>query len=296
MLVGETHTADFLEPVDIPAEVFCRTVGNFLLTELLRRKHIQLIHQEVGPRHHLIRGMESTVQSALLRVDEDDTITSARSINRRGGAILQDVNRFDIVGIEIGQVPAGDTVDDDERAQVGASGGNAPNLDAGAIVRVRCTGILDGNSGHFPLNHHGRVGSGCRKEFLARDMRNGRCQFLFIQGAITDNNHFIQKHHIRSKGYVYVDLVNHRNLLCRITNRPDYNDRILLAVEGEDVLTIQIRTHAIVGPFNHNNDTGDGISGGSVGNDAPHRPFLRPSQDRNQAQGNGLRQGGKSFK
>ena len=170
MLVGKTYTADFLEPVNVSAKVFGRPAGNLLFAELLCRKHIQILHHDICSGHHFVRGVESTILGALLGVDENDTITTARTIYSRGGTVLQDVDRLDIVRIYIGQITARNAVNDDKRSKTRISGRNTSDLDARIVVRVCSAGILDGNTGNLSLNHHSRVGARCGQEFFAGDV------------------------------------------------------------------------------------------------------------------------------
>ena len=154
VLMGETHSANLLEPVNIATKVFCGPAGDFLFAELLCREHIQILHHDIGTCHHFIRGVESTVLGALLGVDENDTITTARTIYSRGGAVFQDIDRLDVVWINIGQISARNTVNNDKWSKTGISGRNTSDLDTGIIIRVCSTCILNGNAGYLTLYHH----------------------------------------------------------------------------------------------------------------------------------------------
>ncbi len=136
--------------------------------------------------------MELAVARTFLSSDEDNTIGTARTINGRSGTVLENIERLDVVRIDVGQVAAGHSVDDNQWAGTGRTRGHTTYLDARLIVRVAGTRVGDAHAGNLALDHHGRVDARHTRKILGRDMRDGRCQLLLVHRAITDYHHLVE--------------------------------------------------------------------------------------------------------
>ena len=101
--------------------------------------------------------MELTVTRTFLSSDENNTIGTARTIDGRSGTVFQNVERLDVVRVDVGQVAAGHSVNDNQRAGTSRTRGHTTDLDARLIVRVAGTRVGDAHAGNLALDHHGRV-------------------------------------------------------------------------------------------------------------------------------------------
>ena len=97
--------------------------------ELGRGQYFQLVGSEVVGEIDVIERF--ALRTARLCSDQHHTVASPRPINGGGGAAFQDIDRFDIVLVDIVDIPSGDAVDHIQRPQAGIPGGNTPELQAG---------------------------------------------------------------------------------------------------------------------------------------------------------------------
>ena len=89
---------------------------------------------------------------ALLGRDEDDAVRTAGTVDSGGCTILQDGDGFDVLGGDVAEGSADDTVDDHERGVAAVDGGRATDLVTGSVtagvgVDVQ-TGDLTDDEGH----------------------------------------------------------------------------------------------------------------------------------------------------
>ena len=136
--------------------------------------------------------MELAVARTFLCRDEDDTVGAARAINSRSRTVFQNVERLDVVRVDVRQVTTRHTVDDNQRTRTGSTRGHATDLDARLVVRVTGSRVGDAHAGHLALDHHRRVNAGHSCKILGRDMRDGRGQLLLVHRTITDDHHLVE--------------------------------------------------------------------------------------------------------
>ena len=183
--------------------------------------------------------MNHTILAALLRGNQNHTITTARTVNGTGCTILQDVERSDIVGVQVGQVTTRYTVDNNQRAEASRTAADTTNLDAGLIVRVAGSGIGDGYTSHLTLNHHRGVNAAGRKELLVANVSHGRGQLLLVHRTVTDNHHFAQQLAILLHLQVDARTAVNLYLLSLVTDAREYQ-HLFATYSAQRVVTIDV--------------------------------------------------------
>ena len=178
------------------------------------------LHAAVGPEAHLRR------RAALppLGRDQDDAVGAARAVDGRGCGVLQDLDGFDVVGVEVGQrvgarhAEAGPLqahlafdvqvhrvrhpVDDVEG--LGACGDRAPAADQDLRSRARFPGRLGHvDAGQPPLKRGLKVGRHrSLGDFNARDRGHRARHFPAQLGSVPDDHQLVQAEHGPGEGHV----------------------------------------------------------------------------------------------
>ena len=124
--------------------------------------------------HRLLRPGIGVVRNArlpglaLLRGDEHHAARAARTVDRRGRGVLQDLDRLDVVRVQVAD-PAGhrDSVQHVERIVGRRERARAADADADAVPGVVAAGD-DIDAGHAPLDRLDGVGLGYRLHIFAR--------------------------------------------------------------------------------------------------------------------------------
>ena len=119
--VVESQSCSSFEPVRTCAEVVERIIYCPVRSVLLGSHHVQFILRGVQSHGSAIGRVDVSVLASLFEIDEDDAITSARSVDCGCRTVLEDIDRFDIRRVDVGQVSSRNTVNDYERTIARAS-------------------------------------------------------------------------------------------------------------------------------------------------------------------------------
>ena len=136
--------------------------------------------------------MNGSILVSLLGSHHNDTIRTTCSVDRRSRTVLKNVKRGDVVGIDVRQIAARHTVDDNQRTKTGRARRNTTNLDACLVVGVAGTGIGNGYTWHLALNHHRGVERTDGQKVFFAHMRDSRGKLLLVHGAIAYDHHLIK--------------------------------------------------------------------------------------------------------
>ena len=128
------------------------------------------------------------VLGAVLRCDENDTVTGLRTVDSGGGGILQNFHGFDHGRIEVVDLVDLQTVHDEERAEAGtAVGGDTADADGSSFTRG--TGIVeDLHAGGLALEGGGCIGRGTVLEFGLADRGHGSGEVALALHTVTDHD------------------------------------------------------------------------------------------------------------
>ena len=127
---------------------------------------------------------------ALAGGHEHDTVGGAGAVDGGGGGILKNINGFDVGRVEVIQVAAGNTVDDDERAGVAVG---AETADGDVVAGTRHTaGLDDVHTRNGAVEGSERVGGAHLLDFLAGDVDRGTREESLLLGTVTDNDGFLE--------------------------------------------------------------------------------------------------------
>ena len=159
------------------------------LTELFGVEHLHLIHIHLRGDRSIQGDIEFALRT-FLRSDDDDTISSTRSVNRSGCCIFENLDRLDIIGVELVHTGFGrHTIDDIKRVVV--------------IERTHTTDTNDSSSGrvtvrsdvhtrHFTLQRLHRVVLLLFLQVRSADCCHCTSKIRFALGRITGDYYFIE--------------------------------------------------------------------------------------------------------
>ena len=215
----------------------------------------------------------------LLGRDDDNAGHRARTIDRGGGAVLQDVEGLDIVGIEAGdgggnqgggvtggEIVGGDvhdvfhdhTVHDPQRLGGAVDGGGA--ADADLRGRAERTGdVLHGDTGHTAFQGTGDVGDTVQLGLIGVHLHGGTGEHAAVHRGHTGDDRLLQHLGIRFQGDA--DIVLHRNCLLLVAH--EGNHKVLGALRNfvQDKIAVQVcHGSDLVGAFHIHVCTHDGVS------------------------------------
>ena len=103
--------------------------------------------------------MDGAVLRAFFRGNLNHAVASSRTIDGRCCSVLEDVNGFDIILVQIGKVTSGYPVDDYQWLKPGFSRRYASDLDTCRTVRISDPCVGNGNSCYLALDEHSRITS-----------------------------------------------------------------------------------------------------------------------------------------
>ena len=191
---------------------------------------------------------------ALAGSDEDNAVRRTRTIDGRGGRILQDVDGLDVSRVQVVEVAAGDTVDDDERA--GGTGG-ADTTDRDAVAGTRhTTGLDDVHTRDGAVQGAERVGRALLLDLVTGNVdRRAREETLLLR-TVTDNDRLIEEFDVFLEhdidGRAPVQLL----FLGRETDAGERKRGI--GRNGDGVVTVRVREAAnSIVTVEHDSDTDD---------------------------------------
>ena len=119
--VVESQSCSGFEPVGTCAEVIERIIYCPVRSVLLGSHHVKFILRSIQSHGSAIGRVDVSVLASLFEIDEDDTITSARSVDCGCRTVLEHIDRLDIRRVDVGQISSRNTVNDYERTIARAS-------------------------------------------------------------------------------------------------------------------------------------------------------------------------------
>ena len=141
---------------------------------------------------------------SLLGGDEDDAVRGAGAVDGSGTGILEDVHRFDVVGVEVVHprgLGLGHAVDNDQRRVV-THGVDASDRDVHLIAARRVVvAVLDDEVCGRTLEGLLDVGDGTVGKVLAVDGRDGRGDVPAGGGTVTDHDDLVEIARILGHGH-----------------------------------------------------------------------------------------------
>ena len=175
----------------------------------VRERHVLRRGQHRNPLADFLNAVARLEGEAVLapltalRRNQDDAVGAARSVHGRGGSVLQNVDRLDVLRVDLGERVEGrvvgaralhrwNPVHDVNRLGVGADRGGAANPNArsgpgNATVRQ------DVDAGRLALERvRDRAGRrGFEKDILAAHRRHRACQVTLLDRAVADRHDFV---------------------------------------------------------------------------------------------------------
>ena len=115
VLRAHAYAAHGIEPVGGASEVISRARCDAVGTVLVSTEHVEFGLDDIERHCTVVGGMQVAVACAFLRGHEDDAVRTACTVDGTGSSVFQDIKAFDVIGVEICQVAARNTIDDDER-------------------------------------------------------------------------------------------------------------------------------------------------------------------------------------
>ncbi len=123
VLHGEAGTGHGVEPVEIATEVYSAVAPSEThVAVVLGAHHVNFLVDFVPGESAGIRGVDGAVLAAFLGCDENHTIGTARTIYSRCRTVLKDVERGNVVGVDVGEVATGHSVNHNQRAETCRTG------------------------------------------------------------------------------------------------------------------------------------------------------------------------------
>ena len=191
---------------------------------------------------------------ALARGHEDDTVRRAGTVDGRRRRILQDVDGFDVGRVQVLEVTAGHTVDDDEGAR-GAGGADTTDRDVVTGARTT-TGLDDVHTRNGAVQGAQRIRRALLLDILTRDVDRGTRKQALLLGTITDDDRFIQELGV----FLEHDIDDRASIqLLFLGSETDAGEREGgVRRNGNRVVTIPVRegAHSVV-TAEHDSDTDD---------------------------------------
>ena len=187
-----SHFSQFIKPISISAII----ISPFLFSKICSRQYIQLSDRCSYIHKSRIRSMNFSIHSTFFGSNYNHPIRSTGSINGRSCPIFQDINRSNIIFIQIIKTTAWYTVNYNQRTQSGWTRGYSTYLNTGWRIRIRRSRILYCKTWNLSLNLHGRITTPNLQHILTWYVGNCTSQFLLWNGTITYYYHFIQQLHI----------------------------------------------------------------------------------------------------
>ncbi len=200
-----------------------------LQLEVLRRG--EQIVQLIGPLDALIEldRVFRLVGRTALGSYHDNAVGGTRTVDGGRGGVLQNFDRFDVGGVDVGQRQrAGESVDHHQRLAVGRDRAGAAHADRGGDTHLR-GGIVDLKTGDLALQGGRQVRCGTVGDGVAVEFRNRTREVRFHLGTVTDHDHLVQRGGFGFHRDTDFGLRADRDLLGAITH------------EGEDQYGIVIR-------------------------------------------------------
>ena len=194
--------------------------------------------------------------------DEDDAVRTAGTVDSRGSTVLQDGDGLDVLGRDVTERTADNTVHDDERGVAAVDGGRATDLVAGGVT----AGVgVNVQTGDLTLDEGHGVRSGL-VELFGADAHDGGGDLLLVEGTVTDDdglfNHF----------GVFLEGDPRRNLRSDIGDRliadaADLDDRAGTG-DAEDIVAVRSGSGTVGGAALDDRCTDNGTD--RIRNDASH--------------------------
>ena len=174
---------------------------------------------------------------ALAGGHEDNAIRRTGTVDGRGGGILEDIDGLDIGGVQVVQVAAGHTVDDDERS--GGTGGSE-TADGDVVTGTRNTARLnDIHARHGAVKGTQRIGGVLLLDFVTGNVDRGTGQEFLLLGTITDDDGLIQEFRVFLERDVDDGTSAYGNGLGRI---PDAGEREgCVGRNGDGITSVRFR-------------------------------------------------------
>ena len=207
VVLGDAGLVGVVEPVGLVLEArrdvdieFLRVFAVLIhIQDLKGTRHVG--HAHVGGEIHPRR----LVAAALLGGDEHDAVRRAGTVDGRGGGVLEDLHRLDVVrgqvGDGVGALTHGNAVHDVQRVVGRSDGAVAADADRHAGAR-QTAGLLDLDAGHLALDEAGSLGNGPQGGVFGGNDGHGRGEVLLADGAVADGHDGVQREGFLLDGHV----------------------------------------------------------------------------------------------
>ena len=120
VLHGEACAGHGIEPVIVALEIHTAVApAKTYFAIVLGAHHVKFFFRHVPGECAGVSGVGLSVFAPLFGRDQNHTVGASCAVYGRCGTVFEDIERRDVVGIDIGQVAARHTVYDDQRAEAG---------------------------------------------------------------------------------------------------------------------------------------------------------------------------------
>ena len=252
ILTHGMRTGDGIEPVGRSSVIIgCGLIGKVFpdSTAVLLSRHeigfpVDALHR------HVCRKFDAVfARTRFLGRHENDTVRTARAVDRRRGTVLEHVDRSDILGAHVGKIAAHDAVDHHQRRGTSRHRRHSAQLDLHAAVRIASLRTHDIQSGDLTLKQLQGIGNIARLEVVALEGGDRTGQLLFGGRSVADHHHVVHLRNGFREPHVDRRFRSDGKLLIFVTDERETETRIVPAEEFQRVSTVRSRTDAVGGSF-----------------------------------------------
>ena len=197
-------------------------------------------------------GDRKLVLVRALGSDEDYTVGTTRTIDSGGCSVFQHVDADNLVSWDVGDGSCGEAIDDEEGLVALRDRTTTTHADGGASTR---TTVLRGDhhTGKFALKSLRHVRNGVGHKFLRVNRRNRTGEVAFLDGAVTNDHHFVEFVTIFLDSDAEFTLPGHRDSLFAIADVGHFERGVFGHVRNTEV-TIHVGGSTVGGT--HDDDVG----------------------------------------
>ena len=209
------------------------------------------LHGRDLPAHLAVVGEVDLLPGTALGGDQDDTGGGLRTVDRGGCGILQHRDALHVVGIDVVDVVAGASVDDDQRVVV-AHGGDTADLERSGRSRGAAV-TRDEQTRHRTLQRRREGGRLARGQLVALDGGHRTREVLLLDRTVTDDDHFVHEFRILAEDDVQRRLAVEEAFVRLVSHVGEDERRTLLRTDR--VTTLLIGGRAVVAALFEDGDS-----------------------------------------
>ena len=210
---------------------------------------------------------------AVLGRDEDDAVRRTRAVDGGRTGVLQDVDRCDVVGIQVvhaARIRLGHAVDDQQRRVVAHRVHAADRHVDRRVGRVEVLG-LDDEVGGRTLQRLLHVGHGAVLQRIGLDGRHGRDDVAALHLAVTHDHHLVER-----VGFLF-ELEERPRRGVRSLHRQGHvahvgEDDRRTGLDGEAERSVDVRGRSFGRPLHRDVHADQGLAAFRINNSAVDRP------------------------